>query len=363
MNKLTMQVGDWVEVRSKDEILASLDKNGCLDGMPFMPEMFAFCGRRFQVHKSAHKTCDTVFPVRSRTLESSVHLQTRCDGGAHGGCQAGCLLFWKEAWLKKAEAPSSSTSAMQPSEQAVRFVAPAARNGRPASDACSEADVLAATRAPGDVNDDDPTYSCQATRLPYYSQELSPYNPRQYIRDLTSRNVTFGTWVAGVVYITYYKLINLGIGWGGMLRWLYDRYQSMVGGLPYPRKTGVIPMGQPTPTGQLDLREGEWVRVKSYEEILKTCNVDNKNRGMGFDAEQVPYCGGTYRVRSKVTQILNERTGKMMHMKNPCVILEDVFCQGRYSHCRMFCAREIFSYWREIWLERAAAPTKQDAAA
>jgi hypothetical protein len=52
-----------------------------------------------------------------------------------------------------------------------------------------------------------------------------------------------------------------------------------------------------------------------------------------------------------------------MHMKNPCVILEDVFCQGRYSHCRMFCAREIFSYWREIWLERVAAPTKEDATA
>jgi len=26
-----------------------------------MPEMFQLCGRRFQVYKSAHKTCDTVF--------------------------------------------------------------------------------------------------------------------------------------------------------------------------------------------------------------------------------------------------------------------------------------------------------------
>lgn len=39
-------------------------------------------------------------------------------------------------------------------------------------------------------------------------------------------------------------------------------------------------------------------------------------------------------------------------MKNPCIILEGVVCQGRYSDCRMFCPREIFSYWREIWLER-----------
>ena len=43
--------GDWVEVRSRDEILATLDKDGRLDGMPFMPEMFAFCGKRFRVYK------------------------------------------------------------------------------------------------------------------------------------------------------------------------------------------------------------------------------------------------------------------------------------------------------------------------
>ena len=32
-------VDDWVEVRSKEEILATLDSKGQLDGMPFMPEM------------------------------------------------------------------------------------------------------------------------------------------------------------------------------------------------------------------------------------------------------------------------------------------------------------------------------------
>src|SRR5215475_2179950 len=95
-----LSAGDWVEVRSKEEILATLDSSSQLDGMPFMPEMFAFCGRRLQVYKRAHKTCDTVFPVRSRRVERAVHLETRCNGEAHGGCQAACLIFWKEAWLK-----------------------------------------------------------------------------------------------------------------------------------------------------------------------------------------------------------------------------------------------------------------------
>lgn len=55
-----MRVGDRVEVRSKEEILATLDSNGRLEGLPFMPQMFEYCGQGFQIFKSAHKTCDTV---------------------------------------------------------------------------------------------------------------------------------------------------------------------------------------------------------------------------------------------------------------------------------------------------------------
>src|SRR5208282_1399154 len=105
-----LRAGDWVEVRSKEEILRTLDRDGRLDGMPFMPEMFAFCGKRFQVYKRAHKTCDVVFPVRGRWVEQAVHLETRCDGQAHDGCQAGCLLFWKTAWLKPVNRSSSEPS-------------------------------------------------------------------------------------------------------------------------------------------------------------------------------------------------------------------------------------------------------------
>jgi hypothetical protein len=33
------RAGDFVEVRSGEDILATLDQDGCVDGMPFMPEM------------------------------------------------------------------------------------------------------------------------------------------------------------------------------------------------------------------------------------------------------------------------------------------------------------------------------------
>src|SRR6516225_3074227 len=111
MKTSNLKVGDWVEIRSKEEILQTLDSKGQLDGMPFMPEMFAFCGQRLRVYKRAHKTCDTVFPVRSRRVHRAVHLETRCDGAAHGGCQAECLIFWKEAWLKPVDKPGTMAQA------------------------------------------------------------------------------------------------------------------------------------------------------------------------------------------------------------------------------------------------------------
>jgi hypothetical protein len=137
------------------------------------------------------------------------------------------------------------------------------------------------------------------------------------------------------------------------LRWLYDKCHPLWGGTLYPRKVGTIPEGEPTPTGTLNLEPGELVRIKSHGEILATLNTASRNRGLYWDAEMVPYCGGTHRVLKRVNKIINERTGKMQDMKNPCIVLESGFCKSRYSECRMLCPRSIYSYWREIWLERA----------
>ena len=97
---LGLRPGDVVVVRSEAEIMATLDADGRLDGLPWMPEMSRFTGRTFRVSKRADKTCDTVNLTGLRRLRDTVHLEaTRCDGSAHGGCQADCLLFWNEAWL------------------------------------------------------------------------------------------------------------------------------------------------------------------------------------------------------------------------------------------------------------------------
>jgi hypothetical protein len=51
--RLDLKVGDWVVVRSREEILRTLDKNGQLEGLPFMPEMFEVCEQQFRVFKRA----------------------------------------------------------------------------------------------------------------------------------------------------------------------------------------------------------------------------------------------------------------------------------------------------------------------
>jgi hypothetical protein len=345
--KLRLRAGDWVEIRSKDEILKTLDKKGQLDGLPFMAEMFAFCGRRFRVYKRAHKTCDTVFPIRGRRMNDAVHLETRCDGKAHGGCQASCLLFWKEAWLKRVKEQEAAVKSLK-TEEPLRRSAPA-EPGR----GCVEQDVWEGTIAPGKQNEESLKYVCQNTQIPFATTELAWWDLRQYIEDFASGNVGIWQILKGAIYSGYYHLSEAGLGLGQVMRWFYDRFHWLWNGTRFPRSTGKIPVGKPTPQEVLDLKPGELVRVKSHQRILETLNTDSKNRGMSWDAEMVPYCDGTYRVLKRVTKIIDEKTGKMLEMKNPCIILDSVVCQSRYSNCRMFCPRAFYPYWREIWLERA----------
>ena len=337
-----MRVGEWVEIRSKDEILRTLDNDGRLDGMPFMPEMFEFCGKRFQVYKRAHKTCDPDY--LSRRIERTVHLETRCNGRAHGGCQAGCLIFWKEAWLKPI-AGGASAQACSRSETNSESINIGSVGG-----GCRESVVRDRTRVI-DADGEVVSYVCQTTQV-QYEKPLAWWDVRQYIEDYTSGNIGIGRLFRGAIFWMYYGISQAGIGLGPAMRWFYDKAHPLWRGTKWPKKVGAIPEGQPTPTTTLNLQPGELVRVKSHEEILKTVNTVNKNRGLGWDAELVPYCGRTFRVIDRATRIIDEKTGKMLVMKNPSIILDTVVCESRYTRCRVFCPKSTYAYWREIWLER-----------
>jgi len=259
------------------------------------------------------------------------------------------LFFWKEAWLKPVAATSEPSPELTPSLPAEDAEC------LPRGDACSDQNVWSATRSNQYAAGGEFRYFCQATELPRYTTRLRWWNPLQYLEDYRAGNVTLARLISGLAYAGYaYSAHPRLKPFAHTLHWLYDRFQAAIGGVPFPRRYGTIPKGQATPSSELGLRSGELVRVKSYAKILSTLDTNNKNAGLFFDAEMVPFCGRIFRVRDRVHRFIDEKSGKMTSLKTPAVILDKVWCQSRYSSCRVFCPRSIFSWWREVWLERVA---------
>jgi hypothetical protein len=329
------RAGRWVEIKSREEILATLDEHGEIDGLPFMPEMLKFCGKRIQVFASAHKTCDTVNHTGGRRMRGAVHLdELRCDGAAHGGCQAQCLFFWKDEWLRPAPegAPAAAPPASAPTDDAgLGKFASTVREGESV-----------------------PTYRCQATRLYAATTPLTPWNPRQYIADVRSGNVPARDAVKFLFLAALFNLRKLGVGYQLAVR-LHEWAHRKLIGRPAPYGRGRVPKGTQTPLITADLRVGDVVEVKPHEEILDTLNARNHNRGMSFDKEMVRYCGQRFRVGDRVTHIINEQTGKMMEFSRPSYILTGTYCTSQYSERRMLCPRRIVPYWREAWLTKVGS--------
>jgi len=333
------RAGDLVEVRSKEEILATLDERGCVERMPFMPEMLKYCAKRFRVSAVAHKTCDTVHKTGGRRLQTTVHLAgLRCDGSAHGGCQADCNLFWRDEWLKPAGgAAGDATSPNAPSA------------------GCSDEQFLASVRRLGGAAGEEPRYSCQATALHDATKLLRWWDLRQYVYDARTGNHSLGRTLRVLSLGMFRRLLRTPVGYR-LMKLVNDVAHRLLTGRPTPDIHGKVGPGSPTPTGQLTLKPGDRVRIKSQAEIEKTVDKHGKNRGLSFDPEMVPFCGKVVTVRGCVSQILDERTGKMVQMKQPCIILEGIVCNAEYSQCRLMCPRAIPSYWRELWLERVDQP-------
>jgi hypothetical protein len=314
--------GDLVEVKSASEILGTLDERGTLDALPFMPEMVAHCGRRFTVAYRTEKICDTIQIPRSLRLRDSVILEDlRCDGSGHDGCQAECRLYWKEAWLRRVPAGASQ--------------------GSPDPDAAGKAALMELTRR--HVKESPPAdgrraacYRCQATETLRASEVLRTFDPRPYVREVSSGNVGLGRFARVMARATAYEAL---------------RKAKLLPVVPLRGSSSASPRTEP-----LGLKPGEWVEVRPPEEIRQTLSDKGKNRGLWFDREMVPFCGKTFRVRKRIERLIDERTSQMVELKSDCVTLDGAVCSGERSFGRWFCPRAIFPYWREGWLRRVEAP-------
>jgi hypothetical protein len=322
----TLRTGDVVEVRSEEEILRTLDADGKLDGLPVMPEMLGFCGRRYRVRARAHKACDTIDWQQFRRMNSAVHLEDlRCDGSAHGGCQAGCLLFWKEAWLRPVDEVDGATS----SESDTQVVG------------ASRDTLLAATEV-GTNEAGETLYSCQATELREATGGLLPWwDPSQYVHDITSGNSTIPRVVRALLVGLFNRFQRANAR-------LLPRFCLIRECKRYPFIEGTA-AGASTLPAPLDLRPGEIVEIKSKEEIFATLDESDMTQGLRFDCEMLKYCGRRARVLRRIDKIIDEKARRMLRIRRDCVILEGVICTGDYHRS---CPRAIYPYWREAWLRR-----------
>lgn len=335
------RAGDWVEIRTAGEILKTLDPSGDTARMPFMPEMLRFAGQRFQVSASAHKTCDTANRTGGRRLPQTVHLaDLRCDGSAHGGCQAACLLFWKTQWLKPVAGPADAGAG---------DATTGGSRGEP------DAEARLATLLSAHVGTMQQSgvmrYRCQALNLYDATEALAWWDVRQYWEDVRSGNATASHALSTLLLACVFNLRRLPAGFRIWV-WLYGRMHQWVRGQPDPHMHGQVPAGQSTPDERTGLKVGEVVEIRGKAEIEATCDAMKRNRGLQIDEEMTTYCGHRFKVTNRVERIINEQTGEMMEFKNPCIVLDGVVCKGEYSARRLMCPRRITAYWREIWLRR-----------
>jgi len=310
-----LRPGEWVRVRSPEEIQETLDGQGELAGLPFMPEMLSLVGQQFRVLRRVEAACAAEQVLAVRRFTGVVHLEgLRCDGSYHGSCQASCLFFWHEAWLERCRAlESRGTRELLPNQPLL-----------PILQQWTTLDSSVGER---------PCYRCQATQLWQASHPLPAWDLRQYARQILFNKTTVRRVVGSVLRSVWHKL----------------RRRITRGGQH-------LAPGERTPSKRLHLEVGEWVEVLPMEQISATLDEQDKNRGLWFDPQMAQYCGGRFRVAAKIERIIDEGTGRMIHFKSPAVSLETIGCDGCWHR---FCSREAPLFWREIWLKRVEATAEE----
>jgi hypothetical protein len=311
-----------------------------------MPEMLVYCGRRYTVAASAHKTCDSIYYAFGREMEQAVFLEDlRCDGSGHGACEAKCLLFFKLAWLKP----------VQPARD--WRLEPVSATPQPGRDAQWLRGTTVRTTEGGQ-----PFYRCQATEHLRATRAFKPNTLRMFVADWRSGNASLSNLMRAIVLQSVYKLRFMPFGWRVWIS-LYKLLHGYFYQGPDPHAVGTIPLGQPTPEVRLNLQVGENVRVRLLPVIEATINVRLRNRGLAFNPEMSPFCGGTFRVERAIKRIVDERDGHLLDLKGPCIMLEGAQCQARYHPAAVLCKRRIPQYFREAWLERVQGSVAGDNSA
>jgi hypothetical protein len=100
---LNLKAGEMVRVRSKEEILATLNTEGKLKGCSFLNVMLPYCGTIQKVFKPVVRFVDE----RDYKIKNACGIvlleDVMCTGTEfYGNCDRSCLFFWREEWLERA---------------------------------------------------------------------------------------------------------------------------------------------------------------------------------------------------------------------------------------------------------------------
>jgi hypothetical protein len=297
--------GELVEVRPPLHILRTLDADGAIGGLPFMPEMLGFVGKRFRVEKRILKTCVSIGNSTNMRVFNSGAIVTlegvRCSGEGHDGCQKLCAIFWHEEWLRKVDdsEPGTRTNPEGTEQLGLRLK----------------------------TTVDSTKYFCQASELLRITRHLSRWE--RFGRCFAEvRTGNCSAWEMAQ---------RIGI-------WLYWRARRRLLGV-YARGTN-----RTTPSEALNLQPGEFVEVKPIGRITETLDPAAHNRGLYFTPDMALFCGSRQRVARRLDKIIVDGTGQMRSLRNT------VYLEGAHCGCSHVafggCPRGELSYWREIWLQR-----------
>lgn len=298
--------GDLVFVKSFEEIVSTLDETGCREGLPFMPEMIPFCGQSYEVQSRLDRICVEAPRFGFRSMSNVVVLKgLECSGINHDSCQRSCMLLWKEDWLR-----SSGDGEEEKNDKAIINV-----------------DSLQTRR-------DDGRYICQSSELVNASFDGKFTISETWASEYLKGNVSHDRVIPLMAFPAYLKV------------------RARLTGIPPWQIRGVL---QKTPGGSLGLQPGDWVEVKSLEEIRSTLSQKGRNRGLTFTRLQSPYCGQRFRVKTRVENMILEGSGEMRTLKDT-VLLEGVTCDGYIFPGG--CSRGVYHFWREIWLRKLDDPAQ-----
>jgi len=107
-----LQPGDFVEIKSKREILKTLDGNWKNRGLSFTRYMLPCCGGRYRVKQRINRMI-LEDSGKMREVKNTILLeQVTCDGKTCSGyCPRSLYHYWREIWLRKITASPANSLA------------------------------------------------------------------------------------------------------------------------------------------------------------------------------------------------------------------------------------------------------------